>query len=83
MTKMRNDTLAQNFQDALVEQLTSPEGRELLWTEGRTEWPIVDGVETYAEARIATQDKGLVLDLSDGSQVRLTVVAYSPATTDR
>ena len=39
----------------------------------------VNVVETYQEAGVMTRDRGLVLEMSDGSQVRLTIQAYVPA----
>lgn len=39
----------------------------------------VNVVETYEEAGVMTRDRGLVLDMSDGAQVRLTIQAYVPA----
>lgn len=39
----------------------------------------VNVVETYEEAGILTRDSGLVLHMSDGAQVRLTIQAYVPA----
>lgn len=40
--------------------------------------PEVNTRETYTEAGLMTSDKGLVLYLSDGAQVHLTVSAYVP-----
>jgi hypothetical protein len=39
----------------------------------------VNVIETYAEAGLLTSDKGLVVSLSDGREVRLTISAYKRA----
>ena len=38
----------------------------------------VNVVETYTEAGVLGRDRGLVLHMSDGAQVRLTIQAYTP-----
>ena len=43
----------------------------------------VNVVETYTEAGVMTRDRGLVLEMSDGAQVRLTIQAYVPAGVQR
>jgi len=43
--------------------------------------PEVNVIETYKEAGVLTRDRGLVLQMSDGAQVRLTIQAYTPAGT--
>ena len=43
----------------------------------------VNVVETYEEAGTLTLDAGLVLHMSDGAQVRLTIQAYVPAGVQR
>ena len=40
--------------------------------------PEVSVTETYEEAGVLTSDKGLVLSMSDGAQVRITITAYVP-----
>ncbi len=37
-----------------------------------------DVIETYAEAGVLTGDKGLIVSLEDGRQLRLTITAYGP-----
>lgn len=37
-----------------------------------------DIIEAYAEQGLLTSDKGLVVFLEDGRQVRLTITAYGP-----
>ena len=37
-----------------------------------------DVIETYAEQGLLTSDKGLVVFLEDGRQLRLTITAYGP-----
>jgi hypothetical protein len=39
----------------------------------------VNVIETYKEAMLLTQDKGLVVNLSDGRVLHLTIIAYRPA----
>ena len=39
----------------------------------------VNVIETYSEAGIFTSDKGLVVNLSDGRVLHLTITAYGPA----
>lgn len=39
----------------------------------------VNVIETYAEAMLLTSDKGLVVQLSDGRELHLTITAYKPA----
>ena len=43
----------------------------------------VNEVETYQEAGVLTRDPGLILHMSDGAQVRLTIQAYVPAEAQR
>lgn len=80
MPKTRNDDLAEKFQDALMGEITSPEGCDLLrHAYNYEDWPSVNAAESYREAGLMTADKGLVVEMSDGSKVHLTIVAYSPA----
>lgn len=72
MSKIRNVDLAEEFQHALSDLLTSEEGRHLV------DGPATEGVNTFEEAGLITGDKGLMVTLSDGSQIELTIVAYSP-----
>lgn len=74
MTKTLNPELAEEVQYALSDLLASEEGRHLV------DGPVVEGVNTFEDAGFLTRDKGLLVTLSDGSQVELTVVAYSPST---
>ena len=39
-------------------------------------FPNVENVRTFKEAQILTTDKGVVVDLNDGSTVYLTIQAY-------
>ena len=39
----------------------------------------VNVIETYSEAMLLTSDKGLVVYLSDGRELHLTITAYGPA----
>lgn len=39
-------------------------------------FPTVENVRTFKEASILTTDKGVVIDLNDGSTVYLTIQAY-------
>lgn len=39
-------------------------------------FPTVENVRTFEEASILTTDKGVVIDLNDGSTVYLTIQAY-------
>ncbi len=39
-------------------------------------FPTVENVRTFKEAQILTTDKGVVIDLNDGSTVYLTIQAY-------
>lgn len=39
----------------------------------------VNVIETYREAGLLTSDKGLVVNLSDGRALHLTITAYGPA----
>lgn len=74
MTKTRNDDLAEEFQTALADLLTDEEGRHLV------DGPCVESAESFEMAGVLTRDKGLLVTLSDGSQIEITVVAYSPST---
>lgn len=38
----------------------------------------VNVIETYAEQGLLTSDKGLVVKLSDGRELHLTITAYKP-----
>ena len=39
-------------------------------------FPTVENIRTFEEAHILTTDKGVVIDLNDGSTVYLTIQAY-------
>ncbi len=39
-------------------------------------FPNVENVRTFKEAQILTTDKGVIIDLNDGSTVFLTIQAY-------
>ena len=66
------------IEEELVDILT---GREIpnppVITEG-VNGAEVNVAETYAEAGVLGRDRGLVLHMSDGAQVRLTIQAYTP-----
>lgn len=69
---------ATGFETALVSILTSDvDLQDLADADG--EAPEVNVAETYEEAGVLTRDRGLVLQMSDGAQVRLTIHAYTPA----
>lgn len=40
-------------------------------------------IETYEEAMVLTQDKGLVIKFEDGSEAQITIIAARPAEQDR
>ena len=39
----------------------------------------VNVIETYKEAMLLTGDRGIVVQLSDGRELHLTITAYKPA----
>lgn len=39
----------------------------------------INVIETYKEAMLLTGDKGLIVRLSDGRELHLTITAYKPA----
>ena len=66
---------ARDFADALSDEISD-------WGVPRVNDGVgaeVNVVETYTEAGVLTRDAGLVLHMSDGAQVRLTIQAYVPA----
>lgn len=74
---------AKAIQDALVPILAGhdfPDLPVIIEDENGAEANVV---ETFEEAGTVTRDSGLVLHMSDGSQVRLTIQAYVPAKAQR
>lgn len=74
-----NREYAKALEEALVPMLAShnfPTLPDLVEDETGAE---VNVVETYEEAGVLNRDRGLVLHMSDGAQVRLTIQAYTPA----
>jgi hypothetical protein len=76
----RDDDLATATEQALTDLIL---GNEPSYSfpyiedeDGRVE---VNVIETYSEAMLLTRDKGLVIQLSDGRELHLTITAYGPA----
>jgi len=68
---------AGRFADLLMQGIASIDLYGLSEDEHGSE-PEVNVTETYEEAGMLTSDKGLVLSMSDGAQVRITITAYVP-----
>jgi hypothetical protein len=72
----RDDELAEQAEEALTRLLLDT---PLLPGITDEDGPVgADIIETYAEAGLLTGDKGLVVVLEDGRQLRLTITAYGP-----
>lgn len=76
--QMVNDyEYAAKFADALMEGIGSLDFYGVSEDEDGN-GPEVNTTETFEEALLLTSDKGLVLEMSDGAQVHLTITAYVP-----
>jgi len=68
---------AGRFTELLAEGIASIDLYGLSEDEDGNE-PEVNVTETYEEAGVLTSDKGLMLSMSDGARVRITITAYVP-----
>ena len=74
---VQDSEYAGRFADLLMQGIASIDLYGLSEDEDGNE-PEVNVSETYKEAGVLTSDKGLVLSMSDGAQVRITITAYVP-----
>jgi predicted methyltransferase len=73
----RDDNLAMNVEEVLTTLLLDVNLPGIM--DDEDDLPIeVNIIETYAEAGLLTSDKGLVVQLSDGRELHLTISAYKP-----
>lgn len=79
----RDDQLAEQAETALTKLIL--DARELPGVKSTDEDEDyldveVNVIETYTEQGLMTRDRGLVLFLSDGRQLHLTITAHGPVT---
>lgn len=84
MTLTRDDDLALAAEEVLTSLLLDADyfasARGVLPGIEDEDGPVeVNVIETYAEQGLLTSDKGLVVKLSDGRELHLTITAYGPA----
>jgi hypothetical protein len=72
----RDNDLATATEEALTDLIL---GGDLGITDDEDLPVEADIIETYAEAGLLTRDKGLIVKLSDGRELHLTITAYGPA----
>jgi hypothetical protein len=74
----RDDHLAENAEAVLTTLLLDVNLPGIMDAEDGA--PVeVNVIETYEESGLLTSDKGLVVQLSDGRELHLTITAYKPA----